>query len=510
MERFVNDAVRPMCFVAMPFGRKTGSALAAASPAAAKRRARGARTDRTAPRRAGAQAAAVEFDDVYEAIRTAVEAAGLECIRADYEKGGGFIHRPMYERLLVAEYVVADLTLANANVAYEVGVRHGARTGATILLCDSSQIAALPFDFRGFRVIGYDLAGREKLTPARRRALVEALRERLAEARAGDLPDDNPIVQLTRVGEGPGVGHEKTDVFLKRLRYASEIASHVADALALEPAAKALERLAEIEAEVLGQAREIRQLHTALLSLYLAYREKKGWDRMVRLYGDLPRELQQTPVAREQLALALNRLAEQAAKRGDATEAAELRNRAVQAVKALPPDAFTSETWGILGRIEKGRYDQAVAAGDTTGAQAALQAAIDAYEQGLLADPRDYYPGVNAVTLRIVRGSRDDEARLTRILPVVRFAVERAQQPDDPAKRDAERYWQEATRLELACAARDWPAAEQHLQTLLGLDAAPWMRETTANNLRLQAQARAAEADAAGRLASYADALEKR
>lgn len=502
-----------MCFVAMPFGRKGGPAAGALTPARDRKREarRTAKTAGTSARRTHEKPpgspGAVQFDDVYDAIRNAVEAAGLECIRADYEEGGGFIHRAMYERLLVAEYVVADLTLANANVAYEVGVRHGARTGATILLCESSHVGALPFDLRPLRVLTYDLRGRETLTPTRRKALVDALGDRLRVARAGQLPDDNPILQVTRVGEGPGVGHEKTDVFLNRLRYAGEIATRVADALALEPPAKAIERLAAIEANVLEGAREIRQLHTALVSLYLGYREKEAWDRMVRLYGDLPRELRETPVAREQLALALNRLAEQAGARGDRTEAAELRNRALQAVKGLPGDAFTSETWGIVGRIEKGRYDEAAAVGESAAAAGALDAAIGAYEQGLVADPRDYYPGVNAVTLRLVRGTPEDEARLARILPVVRFALERARPPDDPTKRDAERYWQEATRLELACAERDWAAAEGHLRTLLGLAAESWMRQSTAKNLRLQARARAADRDAAARLASYSDEL---
>jgi tetratricopeptide (TPR) repeat protein len=483
----VNGSVRPVCFVAMPFGRKGGAA-------------------KGAPRRAGAKAASpvIQFDAIYEAIDAAVLAAGLECIRADYEQGGGFIHRSMYERLLVAEYVVADLTLANANVAYEVGVRHGARGGATILLCEGSQVASLPFDLRPLRVVTYNLGARGKLAPSGRKALEEALTERLRAARAGELPDDNPILQVTRVGEGPGVGHEKTDVFLKRLRYAGDLAARVADAMTAEPAAAAVERVAAIEAEVRANAPEIRELHSALLSIYLGYREKKAWDRMVRLYGELPRELRETPVAREQLALALNRLAEAAGERGEPAVASELRAKALQAVNALPNEAFTSETWGIIGRIEKGRYENA---GDANLQAGALQAAIDAYERGLLADPRDYYPGVNAVTLRHLRGTPEDEARLAKIIPVVRFAVERARPPEDPAKRDSERYWLEATSLELACVARDWAAADGHLRTLLGMHTEAWMRETTAKNLRLQSRAPGAEPDTAPRLRAYADAL---
>jgi hypothetical protein len=54
----------------------------------------------------------------------------------------------MLERLIVAEYVIADLTLANPNVMYEVGVRHGASPQATLLLCAQPLVGKLPLDFK--------------------------------------------------------------------------------------------------------------------------------------------------------------------------------------------------------------------------------------------------------------------------------------------------------------------------------------------------------------------------
>jgi hypothetical protein len=53
--------------------------------------------------------------------------AGLQPLRADEEVTGGIIHKPMFERLILCEYAVADLTTANANVFYELGVRHAVR-----------------------------------------------------------------------------------------------------------------------------------------------------------------------------------------------------------------------------------------------------------------------------------------------------------------------------------------------------------------------------------------------
>ena len=75
----------PLCFVVMPFGRKS-------SP----------------------EGLVIDFDQVYQQlIAPAIEAAELEPLRADEDEVGGFIHKPMFERLILCEFAVADLTLAN-------------------------------------------------------------------------------------------------------------------------------------------------------------------------------------------------------------------------------------------------------------------------------------------------------------------------------------------------------------------------------------------------------------
>jgi hypothetical protein len=59
---------------------------------------------------------------------------------------------------------------------------------------------------------------------------------------------------------------------------------------------------------------------------------------------------------------------------------------------------YDPETLGILGRVHKDRYKELKKNGDIM-ASAALDDAIDAYTKGFISDPRDYYPGVNAVTI---------------------------------------------------------------------------------------------------------------
>ena len=116
---------RALCFVIMPFGRK---------PDAANR--------------------LIDFDRIYaEIVAPAVEAAGLAVLRADEEKSGGFIHKLMYERILLSEFAIADVTLLNANVYYELGVRHAVRPSSTVLTM--SEGSALPFDVGALRALPY-------------------------------------------------------------------------------------------------------------------------------------------------------------------------------------------------------------------------------------------------------------------------------------------------------------------------------------------------------------------
>lgn len=447
----------------------------------------------------------IDFDGIFDVLRSAVENEGLECVRADFEASGGFIHKAMYERLLVAEYVIADLTLANPNVTYEVGVRHGAAAGTTLLICGQNpSLTWLPFDFAPLRTLVYELDAQGSLSEAAAEKLSGELRTRLRQARSGELPSDNPIMQITAFVPSARIEHQKTDVFLQRMRYASEIGRRVADALQEPNHDSSIATLEAVEREVCTGRDTVAQLHTALISLYLAYREKKAYEHMVALFdGCLPDELKRTAVAREQLALALNRLAEQCAKGGDNDKASRHRSKALSTLKEIPDAEYTSETFGILGRIYKGQFDAESSTGNGDAARAMLRRAIESYESGFRADPRDYYPGVNAVTLRLRRAEPQDFEALPKLVPVVRFAVERAPAPED----DTERYWQCATRLELATADHDWPAAADLVIDLIGIPAYEWMRETTIKNLRIQRQAFEADADSAGQLDALMEKL---
>ncbi len=108
----------------------------------------------------------LDLDKSYAMIKLAVEAAGLECTRADEIPHSGSIDRVMYERILHADVVVADLSTANVNAAYELGIRHALRPRTTIVVAEDQL--KFPFDLnhiviRPYRHLGEDVGFEEVL-----------------------------------------------------------------------------------------------------------------------------------------------------------------------------------------------------------------------------------------------------------------------------------------------------------------------------------------------------------
>ena len=68
----------------------------------------------------------VDFDEVYSTlIAPALQKAGCIPFRADQEEGAGDIRTDMFFELVTADAIIADISILNANVYYELGVRHG-------------------------------------------------------------------------------------------------------------------------------------------------------------------------------------------------------------------------------------------------------------------------------------------------------------------------------------------------------------------------------------------------
>lgn len=418
---------RPLCFVLMPFGTKTDIS--------------GLR---------------VHFDAVYQQIlRPAVDAAGLRPLRADEEQIGGIIHKPMYERLILCEYAVADLTTANANVYYELGVRHAIRPWSTVLVfADGFR---LPFDLGPLRGLGYHLtpAGDPTTPPADRQRLTDQL---IAARQQGT---DSPLFQLVDGLPSPDLSRLRTEVFRDRVTYSTQLKEQLAQAREQGVAAvrAVWDRLGDLHAVESG----------VVVDLLLSLRAVQAWPDMLDLVGRMPAALARTVLVREQYAFALNRVG-----RGREAERVLLQ--------LLADRGPSSETYGLLGRVYKDQWEAARTQGEDGRARGLLDKAIDAYLKGFESDWRDAYPGINAMQLMELRDPPDP--RRVELLPVVRYSVTRRLAEATPD------YWDCATLLELAVLDFDEGRARDALARALATYPEPWQPASTHATLHRLRQAR--------------------
>src|SRR5215471_17724359 len=122
---------RPLCFVIMPYGRKPTQIEAGHGPAE------------------------IDFNALWDrGYFPVIQALGYQPMRADQDTGALIITQ-MLERLYFSDLVLADMTIANGNVYYEVGIRHAAKEkGCVLLAADWSKQL---FDVAQMRTVRYPL-----------------------------------------------------------------------------------------------------------------------------------------------------------------------------------------------------------------------------------------------------------------------------------------------------------------------------------------------------------------
>ena len=332
-------------------------------------------------------------------IKPAVQDAGLECVRADEIVHAGIIDVPMYEQLLTADVVVADVSTMNPNAFYELGVRHALRPRTTIIVAETEL--EFPFDvgrlvIRKYRHLGEDIGVSEA---ARfKQELSAAIRDIQAQPN-----DDSPVYTFLRLipprllsGEAgtrsPAPGKSET---LRTLLDAAQDAR----ASGKWPAVRAL----------LEQVREEMQ--------------KKSESGVATV----------DPYILQQLALATYK--------ADASETGLRQAHAI--MRELHPETSNDpETLGLWGAIHKRLWE-------ATADRGALDEAITAHERGFYIR-NDPYNGINCAFLFRARASISDgddaiadRVCATRITVKVIPACERLLAERDLAP--AERYWARAT-----------------------------------------------------------------
>jgi hypothetical protein len=128
----------------------------------------------------------IDFDRVHrELVAPVLAKFDIDAHTTGAFAQAGNIRADMFEQLMIADLVIADISIHNANVYYELGVRHALRDGHTILI--RSRRDEVPFDLKTDRYLEYGADD-----PAASAAdLAEAVRQTLAAKRC-----DSPVFLL--------------------------------------------------------------------------------------------------------------------------------------------------------------------------------------------------------------------------------------------------------------------------------------------------------------------------
>jgi len=144
------------------------------------------------------------FDKVYRVIiQRAISNVKMQPLRADETEGSRIIHADMFKDLRDRPVVLVDLSLLNANVLYELGIRHVMSPTGTVLMANEETVKKLPFDIALSRTISYRYDG-EYLDWDEVERVIPQLQAALEEARRGT--PDSPVYAFLEQVLSPSAG----------------------------------------------------------------------------------------------------------------------------------------------------------------------------------------------------------------------------------------------------------------------------------------------------------------
>jgi hypothetical protein len=388
----------------------------------------------------------LDLDASYEIIKMAVESAGLECVRADEIVHSGTIDVPMYERLLNADLVIADLSTYNVNAAFELGVRYALRPYTTIVLAEEQF--KNPFDLSHIVIRSYKHLGDEIGFKEAKRLMsdLKAAIDKIINEPAIDSPVYTYLPHL----QPPEAAQQKVRAFTAQATApnADSTPSPVADIIGEEnPSAKAMldAAMEKIAASDFAAARV--------------------------LLAEVKKLRPEDSFVLQQLALATYK-----SKQPTVVEALKA---AREVLKELEPGTSNNpETLGLWGAIHKRLWDEC-------NNPECLEESISAYERGFYLK-QDHYNGINLaflLNLRAVQflesGNRDEAVADFVLAKRVRKEVIRNASPLADSLEDSnKRYWVIATLYEAAVGLGDEQAIADWEAKAKSMPVPNWMQET--------------------------------
>ncbi|UFS72104.1 TRAFs-binding domain-containing protein [Geomonas sp. RF6] len=319
------------------------------------------------------------------AFRPVLEELGYLPVRADIE-AGTVIVKDMLERLAFADLVLADMSLPNGNVYYEIGIRHVAKETDCVLVAAewSSQL----FDVDQMRTVRYPLKDGAVPDEAAQ-AVREVLKEKLPKVRSSRTPYYELIKEKS-----------EASCFREQLETISAFQASVREARLMPTAEGRKGAVEALVAKYTGAAFCIPEVAFELLTLV---RDCVSWQAMLDFVKQLPDSVQKDGYTKEQTLLAEAKTGNDAAAIAGLEELIRLRGD-------------TPERRGLLGGRYKNLWrqmrDQRTGAGDATASlkeQGYLDEAIENYRKGMCLDLNEYYCVCNLPGLLRARSGPGDE-----------------------------------------------------------------------------------------------------
>lgn len=424
-----SPSLRPICFMVMPFGVKETLAP----------------PEKKAPVK-------VDFNALWEkAYAPALRDLGFDPVRADEDTGALIIHE-MIERLAVSDLVVADLTIPNANVYYEIGIRHAAKeTGCVLVSADWSMPL---FDVNQMRRITFPLPEQE-VTEETAVPIRKALVESIEGLRDGQTPP------YTILPGFPTPDPEKVQILKDLMRKLSDFQAEVT-AVRQATGDECADKARDLVQRYASNSPMLSSVALELLNLLRDCTE--DWKAVVEYIDQMPASLRKLPSVREQRALAQSEM-------GSPLEAAGVLE---ELIRTHGP---TSEREGLLGGRYKRLYRNMLEKGNNRETARYLDLAIKHYMRGMKLDLNDYYPTSNLARLLRTRSEEGDEEQAKTAAYVTLVACERAKERKQGDK------WLLPTLLGAAFDSGDADTAERLYKQVREEGPARWQLKSTIRDL---------------------------
>jgi tetratricopeptide (TPR) repeat protein len=362
-------------------------------------------------------------------IVPALENADLDWERADRSVDAGMIHIDMIDRLANADVVLADLVTDNANVYYELGLRHALADKVTVLIARSGTRA--PFDVRDIRRFTYEAAG-TVITDREAVAGWTALERVLESSALAAAPVDSPVFSIFTLTTPRVRRRDRTDAYaqrVSRLRAAVTAAEQLGRVTDLEHALDVLQDkdpAGELEPD--DRAGLLLRLGVALRRALSPMRAAVVL-RSVQLPVDHPAYVE---VQRE-LGLALRRQGDVERARGE-DPASSWTDAADALTGALTADPRDPETLGIMAGLRKQLAAQALIRGNRDEARRSLEWAAELYDRAVVVDPANYYVLLNVISTRRLLAQHFDRpshiVTAGALLPVAEYHAQHRAEAD--------------------------------------------------------------------------------